>query len=129
MKINLTSVPVHDQEVAVAFYTEKLGFVVKEDVPMGQYRWLTVVAPEGAQGVELLLEPLGFEPAKEYYQALFEAGIPVASFGSDDLDLEVERLREQGVSFRGEPQDMGTVRVAIFEDGCGNLLCLTQRTD
>lgn len=129
MKINLTSIPVDDQERALAFYTGTLGFVKKEDVPMGEHRWLTVTSPEGAHGVELLLEPLGFEPAKAYYGALFEAGIPVASFESDDLHGEFERLRAHGVVFRGDPQDMGNVRVAIFEDTCGNLVCLTQRLD
>lgn len=127
MKINLTSIPVRDQSKALSFYTEKLGFVKKEDVPMGEHRWLTVIAPEGADGVELLLEPLGFEPAKTYYKALYDAGIPVSSFESSDLDSEIERLVERGVAFRGEARDMGNVRVAIFDDTCGNLVCLTQR--
>ncbi len=127
MKINLTSVPVQDQDRALSFYTEKVGFVKKEDVPMGEHRWLTVVSPEGAEGVELLLEPLGFEPAKEFYRALYEAGIPVTSFESVDLDSEVQRMKARGVAFRGEVQDMGSVKVAIFDDTCGNLVCLTQR--
>lgn len=127
MKINLTSIPVRDQAAALAFYTEKLGFVKKEDVPMGEHRWLTVVSPEGAEGVELLLEPLGFEPAKDFYGALYEAGIPATSFESDDLDGEVERLKAKGVEFRGDAQDMGNTRVVVFDDTCGNLVCLTQR--
>ena len=127
MKINLTSIPVQDQEKALSFYTEKLGFVKKEDVPMGEHRWLTVISPEGADGVELLLEPLGFEPAKDFYKALYEAGIPVTSFESNDLDSEVRRLKGLGVAFRGDTQDMGNVKVVIFDDTCGNLVCLTQR--
>ena len=127
MKINLTSIPVQDQERALSFYTGKLGFEKKEDVPMGEHRWLTVVSPEGPDGVELLLEPLGFEPARNFYRALYEAGIPVTSFESSDLDREVERLKALGVDFRGDPQDMGNVRVVMFEDTCGNLVCLTQR--
>jgi catechol 2,3-dioxygenase-like lactoylglutathione lyase family enzyme len=126
MKITLTSIPVQNQERALAFYTEKLGFEKKEDTPMGEHRWLTVISPQGAEGVELLLEPLGFAPAKEYYNGLFEAGIPVAQFESDDLDAEIERMKACGVSFRGEPQEMDDVRFIIFEDTCGNLLCLTQ---
>lgn len=129
MRINLTSIPVEDQAKALSFYTGKLGFVKKEDVPMGEHRWLTVTSPEGADGVELLLEPLGFEPAKTFYKALYEAGIPVTSFESADLDSEVERLRKLGVAFRGDPQDMGNVRMVIFDDTCGNLVCLTQRID
>lgn len=127
MKITLTSIPVQDQEAALTFYTEKLGFLKKTDVPMGEYRWLTVASPEGAVGVELLLEPLGFPPAKDYYQALFEAGIPAAQFESDDLAGEVERMKQAGVIFRGEPQEMGEVKFVMFEDTCGNLICLTQK--
>ena len=94
---------------------------------MGEHRWLTVISPEGADGVELLLEPRGFEPSRDYYAALYEAGIPATSFESSDLDSEVEQLKSRGVVFRGEPQDMGNVKIAIFEDTCGNLICLTQR--
>jgi catechol 2,3-dioxygenase-like lactoylglutathione lyase family enzyme len=129
MKINITSVMVDDQARAHAFYTERLGFTVKEDVPMGEHRWLTVVSPEGADGVELLLEPMGFEPARAFQKQLFEAGIPATSFASNDLEAEVARLKENGVEFRGEPQTMGNVKIAIFDDTCGNLICLTQRTD
>lgn len=127
MKINLTSIPVQDQGKALAFYTDKLGFIKQEDVPMGEHRWLTVVSPEGAEGMELLLEPMGFAPAKDFYASLYEAGIPVTSFESADIEAEVERLKAAGVAFRGDIQDMGTVKVAIFEDTCGNLICLTQR--
>ena len=127
MKINLTSVPVNDQSKALTFYTEKLGFVKKEDEAMGEHRWLTVTSPEGAPGVELLLEPLGFEPAKAYYASLYSAGIPVASFESDDLDEEMARLQSLGVEFRGDPAQAGKAKFAVFDDTCGNLLCLTQR--
>jgi len=129
MKINITSVMVDDQTRAHAFYTERLGFIVKDDVPMGEHRWLTVISPEGADGVELLLEPMGFEPAKAFQKQLYEAGIPATSFASDDIEAEVARLKEKGVEFRGEPQEMGNVKIAIFDDTCGNLICLTERTD
>ena len=119
MKINLTSIPVQDQQHALAFYTEKLGFVKKEDSPMGEYRWLTVTSLQGAEGVELLLEPLGYRPAKDYYKALFESGIPAAQFETDDLNSEMERMKEAGVSFRGEPEEMEGVRYVIFDDTCG----------
>lgn len=127
MKITLTSIPVDDQNRALAFYTEKLGFVKKEDTPMGEHRWLTVTSTEGADGVELLLEPIAFAPAKEYYAALFHSEIPVAQFESANLDSEVEKMKKSGVVFRGEPKEMEGVRYVIFEDTCGNLLCLTQK--
>lgn len=128
MKINLTSIPVNDQEKALAFYTEKLGFEKKEDIPMGEHKWLTLTSPEGVEGVELLLEPLGFPPAKSYYEELFKAGIPVAQFESSDLESEIETMESLGVTFRGQPQEMGGVRFVTFEDTCGNLLCLVQKS-
>lgn len=127
MKITLTSIPVLDQKHALAFYTEKLGFVKKEDISMGEHRWLTVISPEGAEGMELLLEPLDFVPAKEYYRSLFEAGIPAAQFESKNLDGEVERMKDAGVVFRGEIQEVDGTRFITFEDSCGNLICLTQK--
>jgi len=127
MKITLTSIPVGDQEQALKFYTEKLGFVKKEDISMGEHRWLTVISPQGVEGVELLLEPLGFPPARDYYRALYEAGIPVAQFVSEDLDSELERLKRLGVVFRGDPQEMEGLKFVTFEDSCGNLICLTQK--
>ena len=127
MKINITSIPVADQEYVLSFYTEKLGFVKKEDAPMGEHRWLTVVSTEGADGVELLLEPLAFAPSKDYQQALYSSGIPVTSFGSDDLEKEVEQLKSKGVIFTVEPQNMGDFSMAIFDDSCGNLICLTEK--
>jgi len=128
MKINLTSVMVTDQQQALEFYTEKLGFIKHQDVPMGEHRWLTVVSPEGAEGVELLLEPLGFKPAAEFQRQLFEAGIPFASFESADLDAEWQALKEQGVVFKSEPQEMGGVRMVVFDDTVGNLVCLVEKS-
>ncbi|MRX28167.1 VOC family protein [Kangiella sp. HZ709] len=126
MKINLTGVPVHDQAKALKFYTEILGFEKKEDVPMGEHRWLTVTSPEGADGVEFLLEPMGFPPAAEFYKALYDAGIPATSFGSDDIDAEYAKLKSLGVEFKSEPTVMGGAKIAIFDDTCGNYICLTQ---
>jgi catechol 2,3-dioxygenase-like lactoylglutathione lyase family enzyme len=127
MKINLTSVMVTDQQKALTFYTEKLGFVKHQDVPMGEHRWLTVKAPDGADGIELLLEPLGFEPARDFQQQLYAAGIPYTSFESDDLHSEFKRLQSKGVAFRGEPQAMGGVNMVLFDDTVGNLICLVEK--
>lgn len=126
MKINLTSVMVDDQEKALRFYTEVLGFVKKNDIPMGELRWLTVVSPEGPDDVELLLEPMGFPPARTYQAALFQAGIPATSFAVDDLRKEYERMTGLGVAFKSEPTQAGPVTVAVFEDTCGNLIQMHQ---
>lgn len=128
MRISLTSVMVDDQEKALKFYTEVLGFRKMADIPMGEYRWLTVVSPEGVEGVELVLEPMGFPPARDFQRALFEAGIPITAFISTDIQSEYRRLKERGVVFRGEPENMGPVTVVLFEDGCGNLVNLAQPT-
>ena len=93
---------------------------------MGQYRWLTVTSPEGVEGVELVLEPLGFPPAQTYQQALFDAGIPATAFLTEDIAAEFQRLKELGVQFRGEPTSAGPVMVVLFEDTCGNLINLVQ---
>ena len=127
MKIVVTSVMVSDQDKALKFYTETLGFVKKTDVPVGEFRWLTVVSPEQPDGPELLLEPTGFPPAKTYQKALFEAGIPLTSFGVADVQAVYERLKKRGVVFRTPPTKMGPVTVAIFEDTCGNLIQLAQK--
>ena len=127
MKIILSSVLVDDQEKALNFYTDKLGFQKKEDISMGQYRWLTVTSPEGAAGVELLLEPMGFPPAKVFQKALYDAGIPATAFFTGDIQAEYSRLKDLGVVFRGEPTNMGPVMAVAFEDTCGNLLHLVQR--
>jgi len=126
MKITVTGVMVADQEKALKFYTETLGFIKKVDVPAGEARWLTVVSPEAPDGVELLLEPLGFPPAKTYQKALFDAGIPATSFSVDDIQKEWERLKKLGVVFRTEPTNMGPVTIAVFEDTCGNLIQIAQ---
>jgi catechol 2,3-dioxygenase-like lactoylglutathione lyase family enzyme len=126
MKIILTSVMVDDQEKALKFYTEVLGFVKKNDIPLGEDRWLTVVSPEGPDDVELLLEPVGFPPARTYQKALFEAGIPLTSFAVDDIQKEYERMKKLGVVFKTEPTKMGPVTIAVFEDTCGNLIQMAQ---
>src|SRR4051812_17558509 len=126
MQIKFVSLMVDDQAKALTFYTEMLGFEKMADIPMGEYRWLTVVSPEGMKGVELVLEPLSFPPARTFQQALFNAGIPANALISTDIDAEFATLRARGVAFRGEPQTMGSVRMAMFEDTCGNLLNLIQ---
>ena len=107
MQIRLASVMVDNQENALRFYTTILGFVKNKDISMGPFRWLTVSSPEGAEGVELVLEPLGFAPAQTYQKALFGAGIPATAFLTNDIDSEYRRLRALGVSSRGEPKSMG----------------------
>jgi predicted enzyme related to lactoylglutathione lyase len=126
MKITLASLLVSDQEKALGFYTKMLGFEKKDDIPMGEYRWLTVTAPDGMAGVELVLEPLGFEPSRAYQKALYRAGIPATAFLTDDIDSEYLELKARGVKFHGEPQTSGPVRTVLFEDTCGNLINLVQ---
>jgi catechol 2,3-dioxygenase-like lactoylglutathione lyase family enzyme len=126
MKIKLTSVMVDDQDKALRFYTEVLGFVKKNDIPMGEARWLTVISPDGPDDVELLLEPIGFPPAGIYQKALFEAGIPSTSFAVEDIQKECERMKKLGVAFKTAPTTMGPVTIAVFEDTCGNLIQLAQ---
>jgi len=119
---------VDNQENALRFYTTILGFVKKKDIPMGQFRWLTVSSPEGAEGVELVLEPIGFSPAQTYQKALFAAGIPATAFLTNDIHAEYLRLKALGVGFRGEPKSMGPIIAVLFEDTCGNLINLVQPT-
>ena len=126
MKIVLTSVMVSDQSKALAFYTEKLGFVKSKDIPLGAYRWLTVVAPEGAHGVELLLEPTGHPASAPFQKALFDSNVPATSFGTDDIQAEFKRLSDKGVAFRKPPTQMGPATIAVFEDTCGNLIQIAQ---
>ena len=128
MQITLSSIFVDDQERALQFYTDQVGFEKKHDIPLGQYRWLTLTSPEGAAGVELLLEPMQFPPARVYQKALYEAGIPATAFMSRDIQAEYQRLQGKGVKFRGEPKKMGPVTAVLFEDGCGNLINLVQPT-
>jgi catechol 2,3-dioxygenase-like lactoylglutathione lyase family enzyme len=122
MRINVTSVLVDDQDRALDFYTRVLGFVPRTDVPVGEYRWLTVVSPEQPDGVELLLEPDAHPAAKTFKEALRTDGIPVTSFAVDDVAAEVERLRALGVRIVQEPMDAGPVIIAILDDTCGNLI-------
>ncbi|MFH0518008.1 VOC family protein [Streptomyces sp. M41] len=122
MRIHITSVFVDDQDKALAFYTEVLGFVKKHDVPVGTDRWLTVVSPEDPDGTELLLEPSGHPAVQPYKTALVQDGIPAASFAVDDVRAEFDRLRGLGVYFTQEPLEMGSVSTAILDDTCGNLI-------
>lgn len=123
MKIHLTSVFVDDQDRALSFYTDVLGFVKKHDVPMGGTdRWLTVVSPEDPDGIELLLEPSGHPAVAPYKTALVQDGIPAASFAVDDVQAEFERLRGLGVRFTREPLEMGPITTAVLDDTCGNLI-------
>ncbi|MEU0359198.1 VOC family protein [Streptomyces cyaneofuscatus] len=127
MKIHLTSVFVDDQEKALRFYTDVLGFVTKHDVPMGGTdRWLTVASPEDPDGTELLLEPDRHRAVGPYKAALVEDGIPAAAFAVDDVRAEFERLRGLGVRFTQEPLEMGPVTTAVLDDTCGNLIQIAQ---
>ena len=122
VRINVTSVLVDDQEKALKFYTEVMGFVKKTDVPLGEARWLTVVSPEEPDGTELLLEPDGPPAAKPFKEALVADGIPFTSFAVDDAGAEYERLRDLGVRFTQEPVKMDSVTTAVLDDTCGNLI-------
>ena len=128
MKVKVISIPVQDQEKALQFYTSKLGFVKKIDVPLGQDRWLTVVSKEDQDGPEVLLEPAPnhFAPAKTYQKALFDAGIPYTQFNVDSVQKEYERLVGLGVEFSVKPTEMGTVAIAVFNDTCGNNIQLVE---
>jgi catechol 2,3-dioxygenase-like lactoylglutathione lyase family enzyme len=126
MKIQLSSVIVNDQQKALAFYTGILGFVKKADIPAGEFRWLTVVSPEGHDDIELLLEPNENAAAKAYQDALFAQGIPLTAFASADVHAEYDRLRTRGVVFRTEPTAAGDTTIAVFDDTCGNLIQLYQ---
>ena len=126
MQIKLSSVMVDDQDKALGFYTTILGFVKTNDIPMGPFRWLTVSSPDGAEGVELVLEPIGFPPSATYQKALLDAGIPATAFITRDIVAEYRRLKELGVKFRGEPANMGPITAVLFEDTCGNLINLVQ---
>jgi len=126
MKIKVTSVMVNDQDKALKFYTEKLSFIKKTDIPLGEHKWLTVVSGEEPDGVELLLEPMGFEPAKVFQKALFDAGIPWTAFNVDNIQKEYERLLGLGVVFSMKPTNMGPATLAVFDDTCGNNIQIVQ---
>ena len=127
MRINVASVLVDDQDKALSFYTEMLGFIKKDDVPVGEARWLTVVSPEDPDGTELLLEPDGHPAAKPFKQALVDDGIPYTSFAVDDVSAEYERLRALGVRFTQEPRELPAVTIAVLDDTCGNLIQIASR--
>lgn len=127
MKIKLTSVFVDDQDKALKFYTEVLGFVKKTDIPVGKFKWLTVVSPEGPDDIELLLEPNDHPAAAAYQKAIFEEGIPCTTFFVVDVQKEYERMKELGVVFRTKPTKTESgPAYAVFEDTCGNLISLYQ---
>ena len=129
MKISLASVSVGDQKAALAFYTGKLGFVKKTEIPMGEVSWLTVVSPERPDGPELVLEPNAAYPAmKALKEALFKDGIPFTAFEVDDVDAEFARLRDLGVRFTRDPVENVGVKFAVFDDTCGNLIQIYQHT-
>jgi catechol 2,3-dioxygenase-like lactoylglutathione lyase family enzyme len=122
MKINLTSMLVDDQDKALRFYTEVLGFEKKTEIPLGDAKWLTVVSPDDPDGTELVLEPDGHPAVRPFKEALVNDGIPFTSFAVGDARLEFERLRQLGVQFTQPPVDMGPVTTAVLDDTCGNLI-------
>ena len=127
MRIGLTSVLVDQQDKALAFYTDVLGFVKKTEVPLGEHSWLTVVSPQDPDGVELVLEPDQHPAAKPFKEALVADGIPYTAFFVDDVQREYERLVARGVTFTQEPVEMGPVTTAVLDDTCGNLIQLVQQ--
>lgn len=127
MKIQLTSVMVDDQQKALTFYTDILGFVKKADIPMGEYRWLTVVSPDGSRSVELLLEPNANPAARAFQKAMYDQGIPAAMFAVGDIQQEYKRMKILGVTFRSAPASMGPVIAAVLDDTCGNFIQLYQQ--
>ena len=127
MRLHVTSVFVDDQAKALDFYTAKLGFEKKTDVPVGEYRWLTVVSPEQQDGVELLLEPSAHPAVKPFKEALVNDGIPYASFEVDDVEGECLRLKSLDVNVTQKPVNVGDVTIAMFDDTCGNLIQLIER--
>ena len=126
MRITLTGVFVSDQDEALRFYTETLGFVKKHDVPVGEFKWLTVVSSDDPDGTELLLEPNENPVAQEYQKGLFDQGIPAASFSVTDVRAEYENLKSLGVAFTMEPTELPNVTIAVFDDTCGNLIQIMQ---
>jgi len=127
MKIIVTSLFVQDQDKAVEFYTKTLGFVKKHDVPVGEFRWITLVSPDDQEGTELLLEPNVNPTAKEYQEKLVAQGIPATMFGVADVRKEYDRLMKDGVKFTIAPTVMGEVTLAVFDDTCGNLIQIAQK--
>ncbi len=126
MRINLSSVPVDDQEKAYQFYTKTLGFQKKHDIPMGKHRWITVVSPEDPNGTELVLEPDEHPAVRPFKSALLEDGIPFTAFAVEDVAAEHKRLEALGVKFTQPPTEMGSMVTAVFDDTCGNLIMIAQ---
>ena len=126
MRIKLNSIFVDNQEKALNFYTKVLGFKKSKEIPVGEFKWLTVASPEGPADIELSLEPNANPAAKAYQEAIFKQGIPITAFEVDDLRAEHERLKHLGVMFTMQPTDQGPVMIAIFADTCGNLIQLYQ---
>jgi catechol 2,3-dioxygenase-like lactoylglutathione lyase family enzyme len=126
IRVKLTSIMINDQARARRFYTEMLGFQIKHDIPMGGAAWLTVVAPDDAEGVELLLEPTGHPASVTFQQALYNDGIPLTQLYTEDLAAEYARLKAKGVAFRGEPKAMGPTKFVDLDDTCGNLIRLVE---
>ena len=126
MRITLTSVFVSDQDEALRFYMETLGFVKKHDFPVGKFKWLTVVSPDDPDGTELLLEPNDNPVSQTYQKGIFDQGIPAASFGVTDIRAEYEKLKSLGVAFTMKPTEVANVTVAVFDDTCGNLIQVVQ---
>ncbi|MGA2547246.1 MAG: VOC family protein [Rectinemataceae bacterium] len=126
MQIRFANVMVDDQDKALRFYTEVLGFKKMADIPMGEYRFLTVNSAEHPEGSELILEATAFPPSKVYQKALYEAGMPITALTTENIGAEVARLESRGVKFRGAPQNAGPIMTVLFEDTCGNLVNLVQ---
>lgn len=127
MKIIVTSLFVEDQDKALGFYSETLGFVKKHDVPAGEFRWITLVSPDDQDGTELVLEPNDNPIAKEYQKKLIEQGIPATMFGVSDVRKEYNRLMKLDVKFTMEPTEMGDMTIAVFDDTCGNLIQIIEQ--
>ena len=126
IQVKLASLFVDDRDKAEDFYTRVIGFVKKNDIPLGEHRWLSVVTPDAPDGTELLLEPNAHAAAKAYQQTIFNDGIPATTFFVDDIQAEYDRLKSLGVNFNSEPTAAGPVTIAAFDDTCGNLIQLTQ---
>jgi len=128
VRITITSVFVDNQEAALGFYTDVLGFEVKHNMPMGEHAWITVVSPSAPDGPELLLEPAGHPAVKPYRDALMEDGIPLAQFAVEDVNTEYERLIAHGVAFTQPPTDLDNEVIAVFDDTCGNLIMISSES-
>ena len=126
MRITLMSIFVSNQAAALAFYTDVLGFVLKDDVPLGEFRWITVTSPEQPDGTQILLEPADHPAVKPFRESIVADGIPFTSFGVDDAQAEYERLVALGVRFTQAPTNLGPVTTAVFDDTVGNLIQISQ---